>query len=416
MLQPGERVRVPVYYAGLQRPWDTSDDSVELQIRIRDAEDPATIDWESYIADERPELVPEDAWNAVMEVLVDQAGATWADYISMLNENATYLSRLGRLARNIDDLFGFEYLQANGIGVVPTLAAATDASVPSTGPSLNYGRTFGNTITERYKIGPFGRGWQAPTQPYLSVSEDGTVNVFEAQGAVRRYQPDSRYPGRYVSGPGETGVLRQLGDDTFILTEANGFQRSFLPDGKLNYRKDSNGNSITYSYLNDRLTTMTHSSGSTITIAYNSDGLVESVTDSTGWTTTYAYDTDAKLLLSASNPAGTTSYTYVTGEGAAKEFALASITDASGVTRTLEYDDLGRLAATYVGANEGRLDYIYDQPGRVTISDQGGVTTLLSFDHNGRLARTEDATGNYQLFEYDAAGNLIANDRCLRRQ
>jgi hypothetical protein len=161
LLLPGETIRVPVYYAGLQQPWNFGDGQVEFEIRIRSADDPTPIDWTSFIATGKPEWVAADAWAAVMGAFVNQVGTTWGDYVRMLSDNATYLSRLGRSVANVNDLYGFEFLQANGISALNTLESVTDAEMPTAGVPLSFGRRFANTITERYSVGPFGRGWSS---------------------------------------------------------------------------------------------------------------------------------------------------------------------------------------------------------------------------------------------------------------
>jgi len=45
VLQPGERIRVPVYYSGLLQPWNFGDNAVEFELLIRDADDTVTVDW-----------------------------------------------------------------------------------------------------------------------------------------------------------------------------------------------------------------------------------------------------------------------------------------------------------------------------------------------------------------------------------
>ena len=47
VLQPGETIRVPVYYAGLQQPWDFRDTKTELELLVHDASDESAIDWSS---------------------------------------------------------------------------------------------------------------------------------------------------------------------------------------------------------------------------------------------------------------------------------------------------------------------------------------------------------------------------------
>src|SRR5262249_38161960 len=67
VLQPGERVRVPIYYAGLRPPWNFSDSSVNFNLEILDT-DPANtdstrpIDWAGLEEQTRPPGISAAAW------------------------------------------------------------------------------------------------------------------------------------------------------------------------------------------------------------------------------------------------------------------------------------------------------------------------------------------------------------------
>jgi RHS repeat-associated protein len=415
LLLPGETVRVPVYYAGLLQPWDFSDDQVEFEIRIRNAEDPELINWASRKATLRPAWIPPEVWDPIYSNLVAQIGPTWGDYIAMLSRNATHLAQVGLNVNDVSELYGFELQQAYGLTAVPTLEAVTDASLPTPGLSLALGRTFGNTIPDRYHVGPFGRGWTASWQIELGLEDDGTVVVREGGNSQRRFQPDSRYVGAYFSQAGDTGTLRQLGDGTFELTEANGLVTRFAADGTLSSVEDVEGNRITATFTDGQLTALTHSSGASLTIDYNPAGLIERLTDSYGRVTTYGYDATNTHLLSVTGPAGTTTYTYSVGAGPAREHALTSISVQGGATRTFEYDNRGRLQATYTTGDAERIDYTYDDTGTITVTDASGNEASLFLDHRGLVVRYEDGTGDYILYEYNDSYQLIRQTDSLGR-
>src|SRR5262249_6868866 len=299
--------------------------------------------------------------------LVAQIGPTWGDYVRMLSDNAAYLGRLGVTVTDVNELYAFELQQALGLKPVATVASAIDASLPTPGLPLQFGRSFGNTITERYRVGPFGRGWAAPWLISLEQQPDRTVIIHQSPDAQRRLKPDSRYPGRCFAAAGDEGVLVKRADGSFDLTEADGALSHFTADGLIGYWQDANGNRITAEFTANKLTKLTHSSGAWITFTYTGS-LITSVTDSAGRVTTYTYDASNTHLLSVTGPAGTKSYTYSLGNGTAREHALLSVTDASGVTRHFAYDDRGRLVSTYLGNDLQPLRYAYDTAGKVTVT------------------------------------------------
>ncbi|MEX2170229.1 MAG: RHS repeat-associated core domain-containing protein [Pirellulales bacterium] len=421
LLLPGEKFQVPVYYAGLQQPWDFSINEVELEIRIHQAGSTAILDWQEMYTSLRPSWLTAEAWNAVFANLLSQIGSTWGDYVEMLSENASFLGRLGPRVIQVDDLYSFELRQAIGLTPVSLLAAAVDAALVTPGLPVEFGRSFGNTITTRFELGAFGRGWSVPWQFSLVELEDNTVVVQESSGNQRRFQPDSRRAGAFFSSQGDTGVLRRINVDgttegvRFELTETNGLVTRFHADGRLDYIQDINANRITAGHTVQQLTSLTHSSGASLTLTYSDTGRISSITDSAGRSTTYQYDAANEHLLAVTGPAGTTSYTYSIGEGPASEHALLSITQPDGATRLFEYDDRGRLNASYLGEGIERLEYHYDETGQVTSTDAAGASSHFFFDHRGLVLRSEDGQGTYFRYEYNDAGQLIRQIDSLGR-
>ncbi len=401
ILAPGERMQIPVYFVGMERPWNLGDRLFEFEIRIHEAGSTDLIDWPAIQTTLQPGWIADDAWAAIAANLETQIGSTWGDYVETLGENATYLGRLGQRVTDIADLYGFEMLQAIGLSMVPTLESVVDASVPGPGLPLSFGRSFGNTIVDRYDVGPFGRGWTAPWQTSLDVLPDGTVVVRQSARSQRRFQPDERRIGRYFSQEGDTGTLSQVGGGAFELAEANGQVTRFRPDGTLEYVEDTNGNRITTTFTGGLLSRLDHSGGNFLTIDYNSAGLIERITDSYGRETIYGYDAANEHLLEVTGPGGTTTYGYSIGQGIAREHALTSITDPSGVARYFEYDELGRIDASYLTGGAERVDYSYSPVGDVISTDGVGTSTEVSFDHRGLVLRVEDTTGAYLRYEYD---------------
>src|SRR5262249_3912840 len=158
--------------------------------------------------------------------------------------------------------------------------------------------------TERYQSGPLGQGWSSPWFTALQVDTDGTVTISGPGKAGRRFAPDSRAAGTYLAVNGDTARLRQLDSGGFELTETTGTTTRFDAAGRLSSVEDVNGSQITAQYTSGRLTSLTHSSGAFLTLAYNAFGLVDSVTDSTGRVTTYGYDPTHTYLMTVSDAEG----------------------------------------------------------------------------------------------------------------
>src|SRR5262249_43056036 len=147
-----------------------------------------------------------------------------------------------------------------------------------------------------------------------------------------------------------------------------------------------------------------HSNGDALMIAYNAQGRVSRVTDPGGRAVDYAYDATGEHLVSVTRPGGVAQYTYLTGQGLAREHALASITYADGTHAFFDYDDRGRLVHTELDGGAQARTYSYDPSGGVTVTDAaGGVTTYL-LNEEAQVAQVIDPLGRITGFSYDVAG------------
>ena len=325
ILQPGERRRSrSTTPAGLTSQWDFSRPPINFTLGAIQAGNTTPIDWTSLEQSSQPPDISPTAWSAIFANLEANTGSTWGDYVQHLDGEAPYLGTLGENVTDISQLFGFEIQQADGLSPITQLGASVDASVPTPGSlSLSFSRFFSPSISGRNQMGPLGLGWSDSWQTSLAVQSDGTVVVTEPGGVQRIFQPDSRNPDNYFDQAGDYGVLTPTGGGAFTLTEQDGTVTAYNADGTLNYVQDTDGNTITAGYTSGLLTSLTASSGQSLTIAYNAAGLIASVTDSAGRETTYPYDaTDTHLISVTTFDGETTSYTYDTSTNPTTENAL----------------------------------------------------------------------------------------------
>jgi RHS repeat-associated protein len=417
LLQPGESEQVPVYWAGwLGTEWNASR-PIEFHLSAVQADDPTPIDWNAMKDSMRPSSIAADAWNALFPNLVAQLGSTWGQYVTRMDADASYLADLGETVTDLGQLFEFEILQANGLSPVSTLATTTDMSVPAPGLSLTVDRVFSNSTISRNQAGPFGLGWSWSDgwQRTLSVQNDGTVGVqgygtvviADADGSQRRFQPDLR--GGYFDQPDDHATLTKLASGGYTLSETDGRVTAFRPEGTIDYVQDPNGNRITAGYTNGLLTSLTHSSGQSLQIAYNSAGRIQSITDpATDHTTIYTYDPSNQHLLTVTTfDQRTTTYTYDLSGNPVTENALLSVTDPPGTHEFFGYDARGRLGDAHRDGGAEDVTYTYGPTGAVSATDAASGTVTSSFDAAGVPAKVEDALHHVTHFSYDTAMNLI---------
>lgn len=428
LLQPGESGRVPVYYAGWKQPWDFRYPPFNFRAGILMATDGRSADWFSLKDRMQPDYVRPDAWNAIWLNFIAQTGNAWGGYLSVLNENATYLSRLGVTVTDITRLLAFELRQADALSPIRYLAQSTDAAMTAPGLSLTFWRGFAQPISRRYELGPLGRGWAHEWQWSLRRESDGTVRITGMTGTPQIFQPDSRHPGAYFAAQGDHDVLTALSGGAFQLRKPDGMIHVFRSDRKLDYVEDTNGNRITCGYSGDFLVSLAHSAGPHLAIAYHGSGRIQSVTDSQGRQTLFTYDGPGEHLIQAQAYDGRiTGYSYLTGQGATREHALSQVAYPGGSHRKFTYDAQGRISSTFADGNAGLVTFGYDSTGTVTASnslgdaskfffdDWGqilkavnplGHSVLITLDDKSNVKRVTDPAGRVYDYQYDAMGNL----------
>jgi YD repeat-containing protein len=145
----------------------------------------------------------------------------------------------------------------------------------------------------------------------LQQGTNGVVTILGPVGSIRVFQSDAR--GGYFAQPGDYGTLAPTGTGAYTLTEKTGLLYFYNANGQLSYVQDLNNNTVTLGYTGPLLTSLTHSSGQYIQMAYNAAGLIQTVIDNFGHQTILNYDAANQHLLGAQFFDGrTANYTYNT--------------------------------------------------------------------------------------------------------
>jgi RHS repeat-associated protein len=404
ILRPGQSGRELFYFQ--PGPDGSGDFPINFDIAIINAG--AAIDWASLKAQLRPSFIQPAAWDVVFTNLVSMVGTTTDQYQARLAQAANYLSSIGIASDDTSQLWSFLLAQANAQFPAAVLASVTDAAVETPGLSLSLDRSYLAPISGRDRVGIFGFGWATQWESTATADVAGNVTI-DSGGGIRYFaiQPDGSYRG----GAGEYGSLSVV-NGSYVLTETNGQQSVYdFSGGKLEDIQDTNGNRISLIYDNNsgRLTTLAHSSDPslTLTLAYNANGTVKTVTDAGGRVTTYTYSADGLHLTKVVGPQGTTQYAYVTGQGAARENALAQITNRDGTNGYFSYDAQGRLIGTHRDSNTEPVTYDYPADGEVTVTDALNHQVATWFSDSGQPVQVKDGNGSIFKYSYDTNLNLV---------
>ena len=398
------------------------------------------IDWEEIKILSRPEEISVEAWDAIWENLQPSLGQRFRDFQAEMAKNANHQSQFGQGNGDLTDFLAFELRQASNLLTGAALTSAVDVVDSAPGLSLTFGRTFFQSIAERYELGSLGRGWTNQWDLQATTEANGDVSI-ETVGTLRR-SFTRQADGTYIGKAGDFASLTVAGGE-YRLREQDGTVYVFGSNGKLSSVQDTNNNRISLEYSGDRLTRLVHSNTDSLTLSYNTLGRISQITNSTGQVTTYKYDTSGEHLLSVTTPQGTTTYTYDTSRTKARQHSLLSIASPEGTQLNFEYDNRGRLIHEYSNNKSEGIFYSYDAAGGVTVKDATGATSQILLDNSSsvnfgtRTSQIRDSqnhviqvsrdandnptsltlpSGDKISYRYDNKGNLISVTDPLSRE
>lgn len=262
------------------------------------------------------------------------------------------------------------------------------------GPILVY-NSLGTAATD---LGP---KWKLPW--HVSLAVDGIdVTIEDCDGTIRFFEGSGGDPPIFTANH-EQDVLTYEDDSFYRLTRFNGDQWDF--DTSL------------------RLSTITARSGDTITIEYDGNDRIETVTDAIGRVTKFFYITYGSSITRLNeirqvspNSVGYQS-TFLQYDSAGK---LIAITNPLGETTRFEYDGSGRISDaidghghitgySYDGNKVARItdpasnlfEFTYDT-NTTTLEDPLTFETVYTIDGNGRVTKITDPLGQETELTYDS--------------
>ncbi|HET7327156.1 MAG TPA: RHS repeat-associated core domain-containing protein, partial [Nocardioidaceae bacterium] len=212
----------------------------------------------------------------------------------------------------------------------------------------------------------------------------------------------------YAANGGEslTGITSPTGASVSA-AYANTGPAQFLPSSST----DAQGNQTSFGY--DGVGNQTSATNSTTTAAaevtYHPDGVVATSTAPGGGTTSYTRDPATHQITAITPPADSSLGTKTL---AWDEFGrLASVTDGRGITTSYTYDLLDRVIEIGYSDTTPSVTYTYDTAGNTTSRTDGSgpAANTVDYGHDGldRLtSRTASTGGGTIAYTYDDAGNL----------
>jgi YD repeat-containing protein len=362
--------------------------AVEYQLRA--VTDPSLpVDWAGIGVAGKPDFTDDDAWAAAFGSYQALMGTTVGEFQQAIARQATYLSRLGERVSEVTDL---SYLALAESGM--------------------------SQIVPRYAMGAMGRGRTHPFDLWGEVKGDQVLLHYPGprvrQFALVAPPAEGEDETRYEGVPGDRGVLvASAATGTWTLTESVGGTMVFVPDGgastrhRLAHCEDRNGNRTTLEYTGGQVTRIVFADGLATTYQYNPAGRLVAATDAFGAPTTFAYDASNEHLVSVTSQGLTRAYTYVSGQGPAREHALASVTLPDGRVVEFQYDSLGRLVRASEAVSGWEQTVAYGPGPRRVVTGPEGSAVDLRLNRFGQLGQVVGPLGDSTGFRYDADHNLV---------
>jgi len=295
-----------------------------------------------------------------------------------------------------------------------------DLAIKGTGLDLRITRVY-NNMQDAAETAYAGRRWR------MNIGDDHSLTVFP-DGSVVWWGPSGEEWGfTHPIGDASTlteppGLNADLTRDTAAGTYALTYHKTRL---KYTFRqvgvrafleevRDRNNNRIDFVYdASNKLTSMTDTQGRSVTVTYVGDR-IDKLTDTTGRVVDYDFDASDNLIKVTYPDNTFVRYGY-TGDD------LTSITDARGNVTTFAYDAEHRVTSrTRVTATPGDVDptttFVYndtftgtrpDFRAKTEVTDANNHTTIYEYDTRDRVTDVTDALGHDRKRTYNANNNVL---------
>ena len=295
------------------------------------------------------------------------------------------------------------------------ISQAIDAHLPGRGLPVDFVRSYNSLSTD---IGDLGKGWTSSFAMHLVLNVDSSITFVAEDGSRTPYAPDGA--GGFLRPPGAYGALSAAGGG-YDLQKRDQVRLQFDSTGLLQSLTDRNGNAISLVYASGHLATITDTVGRQVTLGYDGNGrlasisyppsrsvgytywpsgLLHTVTDADGGVTTYGYDAADRLATIVDQD----NHTLVTNTYGA-DGRVSEQVDARGFHTTYAWNATTETS-TMTDARGGAWVDDYDAGVLMSRADPLGNTTRYSFDANRNASAVVDPRGLQTQTTVDSLGNV----------
>ena len=184
-----------------------------------------------------------------------------------------------------------------------------------------------NIYTSVYSGMYVGRKYHLNIQEVLVYDQQiGKYKHYDADGTLHYYYSnDNNSPITHEYDP--TKVLTSTSSG-YIITDSQDNKKYFNSNGQLYKCVDNNGNELTITITNNKITSVTDAVGRVVILTYNSYNQLESITDPAGRTTTYSYSNTGTYVIAFSG--------YVIGGKTLDKISLTPYTKELSINKPIK--------------------------------------------------------------------------------
>jgi RHS repeat-associated protein len=244
----------------------------------------------------------------------------------------------------------------------------------------------------------------------LLPSTSDLPNLVRDDGHILHF---GRNGGSFVAEQGVPDRLSYSGDGGYTLVDADDNVETYDIYGKLLTLTDRAGNTQTMAYSNGLLTSVRDNFGHALSLNYDSQSRLQTVTGPDGVVRTYSYGSNGRLAAMQHQDGTQRKYFYADPNWAN---GLSSVVDENGATvTTWTYDAQGRVTSEQEAGGVDAVSLTYNANGSTTTTDAFAAVRNFTFQQIGGHLRSAAVTGapcvscGYDSATTYGAGGFIAS-------
>ncbi len=285
------------------------------------------------------------------------------------------------------------------------LAEGEDLRLKVPGPDLVIERTYNSHLS--YDGGMLGYGWISNLERNVYELPNDDVLYEDGQGGVFIFEENG---GSYMRPKGLYLTLEKQPDNTFTTTDKENVVDSYNQAERLASIEDPDGNTTTFTWSGDRLTSITDSAGRETSLTYGSQGLLETITDPDGRLMGFGYSVEGQMVHASQPGDADTPYRFtVFAYDSNNRLTRTGTPELHARGDTVSNDDCGNNQQGDV--NLGEAVILYNADGKVaSITNERRIIDDANQVELCGVAIGTSTTYTYEFNELDCPDPVCVTD------